>query len=130
MQGKCDFAHGPLELRIKETRRDRWGKVITDHPVPNNYILSGGEDVLGAARSIEKFRTIDGSVSPYEKYGHNPMMNGAVSTSSSTSSTTSTASPSMKYKQAGLPPHIPYSATPPYYPQNMHSYPSDLRHHS
>ena len=23
-KGKCDFAHGPLELRIKETRRERW----------------------------------------------------------------------------------------------------------
>lgn len=25
-KGKCDFAHGPLELRVKETRRNRWGK--------------------------------------------------------------------------------------------------------
>ena len=77
MQGKCDFAHGPLELRIKETRRDRWGKVVTDHPLPNNYILSGGEDILGAARSIEKFRSNDGVVSPYEKYAVNslPMNN-------------------------------------------------------
>ena len=24
-KGKCIFAHGPIELRVKETRRDRWG---------------------------------------------------------------------------------------------------------
>ena len=23
---KCDFAHGPLELRIKDNRRDRWDR--------------------------------------------------------------------------------------------------------
>mmetsp|Transcript_10514 Transcript_10514/g.9431 ORF Transcript_10514/g.9431 Transcript_10514/m.9431 type:complete len:265 (+) Transcript_10514:1032-1826(+) len=55
-KGKCDFAHGPLELRIKDTRRDRWGKP----PQPDSSTispimllrLSGGEDVLGVARQL------------------------------------------------------------------------------
>ena len=68
-KGKCDFAHGPLELRIKETRRDKWGvyhQTLVDGTYdPLRY--SGGEDVLGAARSIEKIRVIEGSVSQFEK---------------------------------------------------------------
>lgn len=68
-KGKCDFAHGPLELRIKETRRDKWGvyhqSLVDGAYDPLRY--SGGEDVLGAARSIEKIRVIEGSVSQFEK---------------------------------------------------------------
>lgn len=65
-KGKCVFAHGPLELRIKESRKDRWGGRSS---IDNNNDLrsSGGEDVLGAARSIEKIRVIEGSISDYEK---------------------------------------------------------------
>ncbi len=68
-KGKCDFAHGPLELRIKETRRDKWG-VYHQSLVDGTYDplrYSGGEDVLGAARSIEKIRVIEGSVSQFER---------------------------------------------------------------
>ena len=71
-KGKCDFAHGPLELRIKDTRRDKWGQISSSsHSASNSghgssnsqpqqqtatalLRYSGGEDVLGAARSIEK----------------------------------------------------------------------------
>ena len=59
-KGKCIFAHGPLELRIKESRKDRWGN-FTDYQL--DMKSSGGEDVLGAARSIEKIRTHEGSIS-------------------------------------------------------------------
>lgn len=73
-KGKCDFAHGPLELRVKDTRRDKWGhnsrgaavqsgkssngttssSDIASGSAPDLLRCSGGEDVLGAARSIEK----------------------------------------------------------------------------
>ena len=75
-KGKCDFAHGPLELRIKETRRDRWinnlfaqrrGEWQIDSDVALLRI-SGGEDVLGAARSIERVRINEGSVSEFERH--------------------------------------------------------------
>ena len=48
---KCIFAHSPLELRIKESRKDRWGN-FTDYQL--DLKSSGGEDVLGAAKSINK----------------------------------------------------------------------------
>ena len=81
-KGKCDFAHGPLELRVKDTRRDRWGLVRTPAPSsagtaaagpaasnkaghhsestsePTCVRVSGGEDVLGAARAGDKVRYI------------------------------------------------------------------------
>ena len=72
-KGKCDFAHGPLELRVKEGRRDRWGQKQSSYTLDsnNNIIeslhISGGEDVLCAARSIEKVRAAEGSVSEFEK---------------------------------------------------------------
>ena len=79
-KGKCDFAHGPLELRVKDTRRDRWGLVRTPAPSSSGTTaaagpatasnktghhgesvsepvcvrVSGGEDVLGAARAGDK----------------------------------------------------------------------------
>ena len=57
-KGKCIFAHGPIELRVKETRRDRWGKFYNNSNNKNEGDLrsSGGEDILTAARSIEKVR--------------------------------------------------------------------------
>jgi hypothetical protein len=70
-KGKCDFAHGPIELRIKESRRDRWGQIRNNNTINNDPVnflrLSGGEDVLGAARSIERVRVAEGSVSEFEK---------------------------------------------------------------
>ena len=63
-KGKCDFAHGPLELRVKENRRDRWGRSAPEAASPNDPMatrLSGGEDVLGAARNIERVRMYEGS---------------------------------------------------------------------
>ena len=73
-KGKCDFAHGPLELRVKESRRDKWGQRCAQKAAglststseetagcSSEAVLSlrhsGGEDVLGAARSIEKVAT-------------------------------------------------------------------------
>ena len=55
-KGKCDFAHGPLELRINSNRRDKWGKNLPgDTPVilPPSYRLSGGEDSLTSARASD-----------------------------------------------------------------------------
>jgi len=59
-KGKCIFAHGPLELRVKESRRDKWGKdnatttrsVSAANDAINTLRYSGGEDVLGAARLL------------------------------------------------------------------------------
>lgn len=64
-KGKCIFAHGPLELRVKETRRDKWGIISissrnstlndnNNHSTNNLLRISGGEDVLGAARIADK----------------------------------------------------------------------------
>ena len=77
-KGKCDFAHGPLELRIKDTRRDKWGQTPMHSASSSGHgpgagggsnnntqtaaallRYSGGEDVLGAARSIEKVRALN-----------------------------------------------------------------------
>jgi hypothetical protein len=80
-KGKCIFAHGPIELRVRETRRDRWGinpavglssvGAGSDTSIEQQQLsllrLSGGEDVLGAARSIEKVRVAEGSISEFEK---------------------------------------------------------------
>ena len=67
--GKCDFAHSALELRVKENRRGRWGgKGPGVDPMSDVYLReSGGEDVLGSARSIEKVRAAEGSVSEFER---------------------------------------------------------------
>lgn len=66
-KGKCIFAHGPLELRIKESRKDKWGTRAAADSIFVDNRSSGGEDVLGAARAIEKIRVIEGSVSDFEK---------------------------------------------------------------
>ena len=67
-KGKCDFAHGPLELRVKDNRRERWGHSRTRELSESDELrYSGGEDVLGAARSIEKVRIKEGSISEFER---------------------------------------------------------------
>jgi len=74
-KGKCIFAHGPLELRVKETRRDKWGKGGSTNIANSAAAISpaeqlrfsGGEDTLNAARSIEKVRAVEGSFSEFER---------------------------------------------------------------
>lgn len=41
---KCDFAHGPVELRVKEGKRNRWGKLVDSKGNNSNPKASGGED--------------------------------------------------------------------------------------
>jgi serine/threonine protein kinase len=41
---KCVFAHGPVELRVKEGKRDRWGKLCDKNGNNANPCHSGGED--------------------------------------------------------------------------------------
>jgi serine/threonine protein kinase len=59
-KGKCVFAHGPVELRIKEGKKNRWGKLVDKNGNNSNPNHSGGEDTYGAARSIESARMEDG----------------------------------------------------------------------
>ncbi len=96
-KGKCDFAHGPLELRVKETRRERWKQYlhhskqesiaspevmppISAYDAQSLLRYSGGEDVLGAARGIERVRMTEGSHSSLERFSmqghHNGIYNG------------------------------------------------------
>ena len=61
-KGKCIFAHGPVELRVKESRRNKWGlrgAPSKEADAKESLRLSGGEDVLGAARFIEKIRAAE-----------------------------------------------------------------------
>jgi serine/threonine protein kinase len=57
---KCIFAHGPAELRVKEGKRNRWGKLLDKDGNNSNPWHSGGEDTYGAARSIETVRKVEG----------------------------------------------------------------------
>jgi hypothetical protein len=59
-KNKCIFAHGPIELRVKEAKRNRWGKLVDNNGDCNNPNHSGGEDTYGAARSIESERKQEG----------------------------------------------------------------------
>ena len=59
-KNKCIFAHGPVELRVKEAKRGRWGKLVDENGDCNNNRHSGGEDTYGAARSIENERKQEG----------------------------------------------------------------------
>jgi serine/threonine-protein kinase/endoribonuclease IRE1 len=59
-KNKCVFAHGPVELRVKDTKRNRWGKLVDANGDCKNPQHSGGEDTYGAARSIETNRKQDG----------------------------------------------------------------------
>jgi hypothetical protein len=59
-KGKCIFAHGPVELRVKDGKRHRWGKLVDKNGDNNNPRHSGGEDTYGAARAIEEERKQEG----------------------------------------------------------------------
>eukprot|EP00980_Cylindrotheca_fusiformis_P006153 scaffold1319_cov126-Cylindrotheca_fusiformis.AAC.42 len=59
-KNKCVFAHGPVELRVKEGKRNRWGKLVDKNGNNSNPWHSGGEDTYGAARSIENVRKVEG----------------------------------------------------------------------
>ena len=59
-KGKCIFAHGPVELRVKEGKRHRWGKLVDKNGDTSNPKHSGGEDTYGAARAIESERKHEG----------------------------------------------------------------------
>eukprot|EP00581_Thalassiosira_minuscula_P010077 CAMPEP_0183702524 /NCGR_PEP_ID=MMETSP0737-20130205/592_1 /TAXON_ID=385413 /ORGANISM="Thalassiosira miniscula, Strain CCMP1093" /LENGTH=1760 /DNA_ID=CAMNT_0025929141 /DNA_START=174 /DNA_END=5456 /DNA_ORIENTATION=- len=59
-KNKCIFAHGPVELRVKEGKRHRWGTLVRKDGLCANPCASGGEDTYGAARSIEKTRKDQG----------------------------------------------------------------------
>jgi hypothetical protein len=41
---KCVFAHGPVELRVKEGKRSRWGQLCDKNGNSSNPCHSGGED--------------------------------------------------------------------------------------
>lgn len=59
-KNKCVFAHGPVELRVKEGKKNRWGRLVDKNGDNNNPRHSGGEDTYGAARSIETARKEEG----------------------------------------------------------------------
>ena len=59
-KNKCVFAHGPVELRVKDGKRHRWGKLVDKNGNNSNPNHSGGEDTYGAARSIESARKEEG----------------------------------------------------------------------
>jgi serine/threonine-protein kinase/endoribonuclease IRE1 len=59
-RNKCVFAHGPVELRVKEGKKHRWGKLVDSSGNNSNPKHSGGEDTYGAARSIESIRKEEG----------------------------------------------------------------------
>ena len=59
-KNKCVFAHGPAELRVKQGKRNRWGRLVDANGNNSNPQHSGGEDTYGAARSIESARKVEG----------------------------------------------------------------------
>jgi serine/threonine-protein kinase/endoribonuclease IRE1 len=59
-KNKCVFAHGPVELRVKEAKRQRWGKLVDKNGDNKNPCHSGGEDTYGAARAVETERKQEG----------------------------------------------------------------------
>mmetsp|Transcript_27699 Transcript_27699/g.65045 ORF Transcript_27699/g.65045 Transcript_27699/m.65045 type:complete len:1449 (-) Transcript_27699:626-4972(-) len=59
-KNKCVFAHHPCELRVKEGKKNRWGKLVDKNGNNSNPFHSGGEDTYGAARSIEIVRKEEG----------------------------------------------------------------------
>lgn len=59
-KGKCVFAHGPAELRVKEGKKNRWSKLVDVNGNNSNPQHSGGEDTYGAARQIENSRKVEG----------------------------------------------------------------------
>ena len=65
-KGKCVFAHGPVELRVKEAKKTRWGTLVDKNGNNSNPNNSDGEDTYGAARTIETMRKEEG------KWSNNP----------------------------------------------------------
>ncbi|VEU38629.1 unnamed protein product [Pseudo-nitzschia multistriata] len=59
-KNKCVFAHGPAELRVKEGKKNRWGKLVDKNGNNSNPWHCGGEDTYGAANSIELVRKEEG----------------------------------------------------------------------
>ena len=59
-KNKCIFAHGPIELRVKEGKRHRWGTLVNKQGLCANAKARGGEDTYGAARNIENTRKEQG----------------------------------------------------------------------
>eukprot|EP00985_Skeletonema_marinoi_P016485 scaffold8881_cov199-Skeletonema_marinoi.AAC.14 len=59
-KNRCIFAHGPVELRVKEGKRHRWGTLVNKHGLCANPKASGGEDTYGIARSVENTRKEQG----------------------------------------------------------------------
>ena len=59
-KNKCIFAHGPVELRVKEGKRHRWGTLVNKYGLCANPKASGGEDTYGIARSVENTRKEQG----------------------------------------------------------------------
>jgi hypothetical protein len=55
-KGKCDFAHGSIELRVKENRRNKWGKINENNTMNHeaSLCISGGEDVFNSAKKDVK----------------------------------------------------------------------------
>jgi serine/threonine-protein kinase/endoribonuclease IRE1 len=48
-KGKCVFAHGLVELHVKEGKRNRWGKIVDENGDNLNPKHSGREDTYSAA---------------------------------------------------------------------------------
>jgi hypothetical protein len=59
-KNKCIFAHSAVELRVKEAKRHRWGKLVDKDGNHKNVNASGGEDTVGAAKAIELERKQEG----------------------------------------------------------------------
>ena len=66
-QNKCIFAHGPIELRVKRDKRNRWGKLVDKNGNNSNPLHSGGEDTYGPARTIETKRQAAGKWNPNDQ---------------------------------------------------------------
>jgi len=71
-KNKCIFAHGPVELRVKEAKRNRWGKLVNENGDNSNPKHSGGEDTYGAAQSIETERKQEGKWNVNKTGGSKP----------------------------------------------------------
>ena len=113
-KGKCDFAHGPLELRVRETRLKEWelraqhmsrcvaaGSDLNRLVNPDTWLCeSAGEDVLNAARMSTSDRS----------RGSEPYAPTALPPSSA------------YYTAANMP---PYTSAPVSYPHTMVQAPKD-----
>lgn len=97
-KGKCVFAHGPAELRVKEGKKNRWGRLVDKNGNNANPWHSGGEDTYGAATSIEKVRKEEGKWNTSSSLGKNN--NGSSTpTAKKQRPTTSNRSDASKYNR-------------------------------